>query len=289
VRAERYTLKAVPTFETAINVKHPEKALPRLKAWEEWNSPAIQALRLNQQQIETQEEALARRNEITRLTRQVAAEHGVDERAARAVVQAAVAQPPEPGGGADGSGGVRRRRRGGGGTGGGSGGGGGRRRRQAASGGDGGRAQATAAQAAQAAAVRRQRRPKVEPTSRSRGHWDHHKQRRRAREPVRQARQAPDGHRRSFLAPSASPARRWWRRAAVFSPSGRRRSSLPGIRLLHHQAAAWPSRWAGGCLRAIHRTPLWSCPRRRARLPRRPRRRYMPRTGAAAWGPWGSC
>ena len=74
LRAERYTLKANPTFETAIGVTYDEKKLPRLKAWEECNSPAVQALRLNQTQIENQEEAMARRDMMGRLTRQVAAE-----------------------------------------------------------------------------------------------------------------------------------------------------------------------------------------------------------------------
>ena len=88
MRAERYTLKVNPTFESAIGVPLVDVKLPRLKAWEEWNSPAIQALRLYQSQIENQEEWLARKRGMDDLMRRVASEYNVDVRAVDAAVNA---------------------------------------------------------------------------------------------------------------------------------------------------------------------------------------------------------
>jgi hypothetical protein len=75
-RAERYSLKVNPTFETAIRTPLTSVRPPKLKAWEEWNSPAVQALRLYQQRIENAEELEARRRDLDNLMRRVAAEYG---------------------------------------------------------------------------------------------------------------------------------------------------------------------------------------------------------------------
>ena len=93
VRAERYTLKANPTFESAIGVPLVDVKLPRLKTWEEWNSPAIQALRLYQSQIENQEEWQARKRELDELMRRVASEYNVDVRAVDAAVNSEIIRP----------------------------------------------------------------------------------------------------------------------------------------------------------------------------------------------------
>ena len=45
-RVERYSLAANPTFESAIRVPLSDVNLPRLKATEDFFSPAVQALRL---------------------------------------------------------------------------------------------------------------------------------------------------------------------------------------------------------------------------------------------------
>ena len=76
-RKERYSLRVQPTFETAIKTPLTNVKLPRLKAWEEFNSPAIQALRLYGSQIENHEELDARRRELDMLMRQVARDYEV--------------------------------------------------------------------------------------------------------------------------------------------------------------------------------------------------------------------
>ena len=85
-RKERYSLRVNPTFESAIRTPLTNVQLPRLKAWEEFNSPAIQALRLYHAQIENHEELDARRRDLDMLMRQVAREHGAPVAAVSAAV-----------------------------------------------------------------------------------------------------------------------------------------------------------------------------------------------------------
>ena len=90
-RKERYSLRVNPTFETAIKTPLTDVKLPRLKAWEEFNSPAIQALRLYSSQIENHEELDARRRELDMLMRQVARDYEVPWAAVNAAVHHAAA------------------------------------------------------------------------------------------------------------------------------------------------------------------------------------------------------
>ena len=89
-RAERLSLLCRPTFETAIGVPLIEARLPKYTAWEQWNSPAVQALRLNQGHIENREELMERRRRLEELMKRTAAETGTDVGAVAAAVNAAM-------------------------------------------------------------------------------------------------------------------------------------------------------------------------------------------------------
>jgi hypothetical protein len=85
-------LRAVPSFEQAIAAKPKEIALPPLRSTTLWESPAFQALRLQQQQIETDQELEARRAQLNALIHRVARDYGTSAANVREWLQSAARQ-----------------------------------------------------------------------------------------------------------------------------------------------------------------------------------------------------
>jgi hypothetical protein len=82
-------LQVRPTFESAIETPLQTLKLKPLKALENFNSPAIQALRLYHSEIETHEELDLKRRELEALMREVAAEYKTSVRSVAESVHSA--------------------------------------------------------------------------------------------------------------------------------------------------------------------------------------------------------
>ena len=82
----------VPSFEQAIAAKPKEISLPPLKATTFYESPAFQALQLQQQQLETDQELEVRRAQLEALIRRVARDHRTSAANVRGMVQGAARQ-----------------------------------------------------------------------------------------------------------------------------------------------------------------------------------------------------